>query len=68
MAEGGIHGFPVVDVRVGGPVKQAEQSAARARALRDDCLTFFPSATSHLLPLLDRMYKEYEEGDAPPEG
>lgn len=51
--------IPVVDVRTGGPLKQAEEGAARARALRDDCLTFFPSVTSHALPMLDRMAERW---------
>jgi hypothetical protein len=51
--------IPVVDVRVGGPLKQAEQGAERARALRDDCLTFFPPAISYGLPMLDRMARRW---------
>lgn len=51
--------IPVVDVRVGGPLRQAEQGAERARALRDDCLTFFPAATSYALPVLDRIAKRW---------
>jgi hypothetical protein len=45
--------IPVVDVRAGGPVAHAVQGCARARALRDDCLTWFPRAAEPLTPLLD---------------
>jgi hypothetical protein len=31
--------IPVVDVREGGAVRHATEGSARARALRDDCLT-----------------------------
>ena len=31
----------------------------RARALRDDCLTFFPPATSFALPMLDRLARRW---------
>ena len=34
---------PVVDVRDGGPPQHAVRSAAKARALRDACLRFFPA-------------------------
>jgi hypothetical protein len=51
--------IPLVDVRVGGPLRQAQEGAARARALRDDCLTFFPSATSFALPMLDRLARRW---------
>jgi hypothetical protein len=59
MNTNGLPEIPVIDVRQGGPLKQAEQGAERARALRDDCLTFFPSATSLALPMLDRMTRRW---------
>jgi hypothetical protein len=34
--------LPVVDIREGGPLHHARQSATTARALRDACLGFFP--------------------------
>jgi hypothetical protein len=43
----------IVDVGDGGPLRHAELSGARARALRDDCLTVFPRAVIPLLPALD---------------
>jgi hypothetical protein len=51
--------IPFVDLRDGGPVLQAEHSAARARALRDDCLSFFPGATALLLPALDALARRW---------
>lgn len=45
--------IPVVDIRDGGPVRHARQSAMRARALRDACLGFFPRAARPLIPTLD---------------
>lgn len=45
--------IPVVDIRDGGPLRHARQSAAQARALRDACLRFFPRAALPLIPALD---------------
>jgi hypothetical protein len=45
--------IPVVDLREGGPPRHAEKSAARARALRDACLGFFPRAALPVVPALD---------------
>jgi hypothetical protein len=45
--------IPIVDVRDGGPPRHARESAARARALRDSCLSFFPVAARPLVPALD---------------
>ena len=45
--------IPIVDVGDGGPLRHAGLSRARARALRDDCLTIFPRAVTPLLPALD---------------
>jgi len=47
--------IPVVDIRAGGPPQQARQSAAKARALRDACLAFFPRAMLPFVPALDRL-------------
>jgi hypothetical protein len=47
--------LPVVDVRDGGPPQHALASAAKARALRDACLRFFPRAALPLVPVLDRL-------------
>lgn len=45
--------IPVIDIRNSGPPFHARQSAARARALRDCCLRFFPRAALPLIPALD---------------
>jgi hypothetical protein len=43
----------IVDIRDGGPPQHARRSAAKARALRDACLSFFPGAALPLMPALD---------------
>jgi hypothetical protein len=45
--------IPVIDLGDGGPPRHARQSAAKARALRDACLGFFPRAALPLVPGLD---------------
>ena len=45
--------IPVVDLRDGRAPQHVRQSAARARALRDACLDFFPPSAMPLIPLLD---------------
>lgn len=45
--------IPVIDLRDGGPPRHAELNSARARALRDACLGFFPPAAMPLVPALD---------------
>ena len=39
--------IPVVDVREGGPVRHALDARTRARALRDDCVTWLPRPGAH---------------------
>jgi hypothetical protein len=46
---------PVVDVRDGGAVRHALDRAAGARALRDDCLAWFPRLATPFIPLMDRL-------------
>ncbi len=48
-----VPAIPIVDIRDGGPPFHARARAARARALRDACLDFFPAATHAFLPMLD---------------
>jgi len=45
--------IPVIDAGDGGTLRHAVLSPARARALRDDCLTVFPRAIIPFLPVLD---------------
>jgi hypothetical protein len=49
----------VVDVRDGGPVQHARERAACARALRDDCLAWFPALAKPLVPLLDGLARTW---------
>ena len=49
----GLQAIPVSDLRDGGPPRHAEENAGQARALRDACLGFFPSAAMPLVPVLD---------------
>jgi len=50
---------PVCDVRHGGPLRHAIEARSRARALRDDCLGWFPRAARHLVPLLDGITRRW---------
>ena len=60
--------IPIIDVREGGPLRQAEAGAVRARALRDDCLSFFPRPVAAALPLLDGLARTISEGGGRPLG
>jgi hypothetical protein len=51
--------IPIIDVREGGPLRQAEAGASRALALRDDCLSFFPRPVAAALPLLDGLARRW---------
>ncbi len=51
--------IPVVDVRQGGTIHHASLGHRRARALRDDCLKFFPGFTPAVLPMLDRLARRW---------
>jgi hypothetical protein len=58
--------IPIVDVRDGGPPLHARQSADQARALRDACLDFFPSAARPLVPALDWLsYRALKRSRSP---
>jgi hypothetical protein len=47
--------IPIVDVREGGAVRHASDGRARARALRDDCLTWLWRPARTLLPAMDQI-------------
>src|SRR5690242_2588267 len=49
----------VVDVREGGPVRHARERAGCARALRHDCLAWFPAVAGPLIPLVDRLARRW---------
>jgi hypothetical protein len=51
--------IPVVDVREGGPVRHALDRRIRARALRDDCLTWLPRPARMLLPVMDALSRRW---------
>ena len=58
--------IPVVDVRDGGPVRHALEGRARALALRDDCLAWFPGPAAPLLPMLDAVARRWLTGSRSP--
>jgi hypothetical protein len=51
--------IPLIDIRDGGPLDHARQSAEQARALRDGCLAFFPAAAKPLVPTLDWLSRRW---------
>ncbi len=58
--------IPIMDLRDGGLVRHAALSSARARVIRDHCLTFFPRPIAPLLPVLDRIGRRWlQRSDSP---
>ena len=51
--------IPLIDARSGGALSHATASMIRARALRDDCLAFFPRGAGPFLPLLDALTRRW---------
>ena len=51
--------IPVVDVRLGGPVRHAIEGRERAQALRDDCLTWLPGIARTTLPVIDAVTRRW---------
>jgi hypothetical protein len=51
--------IPVIDLRDGGPVRHAKSDPAKARALRDACLAFFPRSILPLVPALDTLSRRW---------
>jgi hypothetical protein len=51
--------IPIIDVRSGGTLRHARVGEARARALRDACLEWFPRACRPMLPFLDHYAKQW---------
>jgi hypothetical protein len=51
--------IPVFDLRDGDAARHVRQSAARARALRDACLSVFPRSALPLVPMLDRASQRW---------
>jgi hypothetical protein len=59
MSKAELVSIPVVDVREGGPVRHAVDAHARARALRDDCVTWLPRGARMLLPAMDALTRRW---------
>jgi len=57
---------PVRDVREGGPVRHAIEAREVARALRDDCLAWFPASARYFVPSLDRITRRWLTRSASP--
>src|ERR1043165_3414779 len=51
--------IPLRDMRDGGPLRHAIEAAAQARALRDDCLAWLPSAARRMMPLFDAIPRRW---------
>lgn len=51
--------IPIVDIRDSGTVHHATSGYSRARALRDDCLSWLPSTASALLPAMDWVTRRW---------
>jgi hypothetical protein len=49
----------VVDLRDGGPLRHARERPMLARALRDDCLEWFPRPARSLLPVMDELARQW---------
>src|ERR1700760_872710 len=58
--DGHIPTIPIVDVREGGPVRHAQENLARARALREACISFLPSfAGGPIIAALDGISRAW---------
>lgn len=51
--------IPVRDLREGGTLRHAIEARERARALRDDCLAWFPPGARLFVPALDRIRRRW---------
>ncbi len=51
--------IPVVDVREGGAIRHAVEGAARARALRDECVAWLPGTARPAVPLMDWLARRW---------
>jgi hypothetical protein len=59
MASNELTAISVRDVRDGGPLRHAIEARERARALRDDCLAWFPTSARHFVPALDAITRRW---------
>src|SRR2546423_421978 len=51
--------IPLRDVREGGTMRHAIEARERARALRDDCLAWFPRGARYFIPALDAVTRRW---------
>ena len=51
--------IPLVDVRDGGTARHAREGEARAKALRDECVAWFPGVARPLVPLIDALARRW---------
>jgi hypothetical protein len=58
-ARGVLPTIPLIDVRVGGPVRDALMGRQRARALRDDCIAWLPRGAAAMLPAMDAITRAW---------
>jgi hypothetical protein len=58
--------IPFRDLRAGGAVGHAAEAPEQARALRDDCLAWFPRSARHLVPALDAATRRWLRRSASP--
>lgn len=66
MSDVALKQVRVSDVREGGAQRLAVEGADRARALRDDCLTFMPRILAPLIPVLDKLARRWLENSQSP--
>jgi hypothetical protein len=59
MLGAGLATISVVDIRNGGPVRHALEGRERARALRDECVTWLPRPAAALLPAIDAVTRRW---------
>jgi hypothetical protein len=58
--------IPVVDLRHGGTLHHARESRARAQALHDVCLAWFPGVVRPLMPQIDSIARRWLERSQSP--
>jgi len=51
--------IPVIDVRGHGPIRHAAEAGVRARALRDECITWLPRGAAGMLPMMDLVTRRW---------
>jgi hypothetical protein len=56
----------VVDIRNGGPLRHAQEASARALALRDTAISWFPKIVLWLVPMLDGIARRWLVRSASP--